>query len=761
MSLVSILNSVYTVDCEVAVNAIDQNYAGPCPVLSSKLLVEWLVTNPHATSIPPPPHLTVEGGDSIDVVANDQWMEVYAAQSRQQCGYSGGNMRFMPIGPMPEEILRARDPTSLLYLGETTTVDDEDYTFQMFAKSYIGIFGSPISPGNEAAKLSKFLNEAKDELVRLVADEDVEYDAVVSLNTVLVLAADALSTHFKEVGYKVFISLLYHCSGLTTQIKFAECVHVTDAQIRAYKDLLTRYKIQKADCVAFYKANCGSVLQTVRQNFINDMRQSVVVSCDKHTVTNSESVYNFSSLAFFVHSVKVPPPRLEGKLTTLSMSKLAFDARKLTRVGKVVLSVVDQYAMYCAIWVAAEVVEDQRVFVFKGAALDTGLKEKIVNHDITVRLRSIAALPDEFYKASKEMQVSYLVRAMSEGDLDIMSPYLNVGSLRFNPYNLYLDVVSVKDEKHAEMLALERARLFRAGTVMDGLCASAYLYLQLSSDQDNPRFVKYSPELARALHICAYLRRIQCKHVLWVIQPSEFNTIVDKLVQFSEKYSIECKVSFSTLSIPDGVNTVMNKNVLLSHANSMDWLKRNNGVLVWLQNPKNNDYLTFSQPTDTISVTYSNYVASAQRVVKLIGWGHRENYLHGLREGDNLEILRSDVKMPYSTYYAEEVPASGGGKVFVAKSLPGQDHVVPIGHAPHTAQRIITYVVGSHKSVLVGAPHGAERLNRYQVYETIAMSQRRDRMIACYSSAEIQELNLIGAFLQKDVVDVVSDVFDY
>jgi len=786
---VSPISTIYFLAGSPSVQEYGPAYDGDLPRVDLSALHFWLVQNSEAESLPPLPYLTVDDDEGTLNLSERNGSLLVKLHST--FGWSCGSdcHPYLPLfcygdklGVVPRRLLKCDDPISLLFMGEATYVGDDSYDFSDFrrdvAELYASLTASPsLDPVSSAPPSRGGKSPSAEPIVLPSVPDDDDVDQIVSMGSVWEGAAQVLARELERLGYAKFVNLLSTTMGLTGVMKGIQPIQLDERLVSSFGQLMKDHKITKSDCISFYKENCGALLQLVRQNVLSDLRNESVICCNGHVVVTDKRKYDFSTLAVSVCQPGAIPPPLS--LQIAKNCGATYKPNRLRAIGMIQFSLVQQWAMFAAFWTAAKRDElGDKVFEFQLPILsDDRTKPRIVLQTSTARLANIPVLPSGFESASKEMQCACIVRALASGDIKGVSPYLSVGSVNFNPYMFYLDVVAVKfGERYAPLMALERARKLRAKTVMDGATENAFMFHRLSpkpkSDDDSSDlpavYVPYSSEVARAMHICAYLVKMKAKHVLWVLQGGSATlSVVDKLYQLREKYGVDFRFTFGSVAVPDVLNQRMHADVLVDVPAAMEYLSKNGGTVVWLQNPSNNDYLTFSEPKDTVSVTQTNLLSKAVRVIKLVCFAKRETFFYGVNGDSKFEILDTDVGLPYSTYYAyKEVETAEGMKKTTYVEVPlveccggRTEFFVPLGHNAHSSQRVVSYEVGTAKMIYFGRPD-EKRYPSYGIWETVVMSQRRDRAMAEYYSEEIAALGFSGKLIVKGE-DVVESFDEY
>lgn len=787
-----LFNFVYSVDAVPADHTFGPVYDGPLPYILLRNLVAWLTANPDADRLPPLPYVIVTDEESTLEISRENEKKLLAEHSRLGWAASKDCFPYLPlgIGAFPRRLLKCDDPVTVLFEGGESACGDVAYTFADFRSDVVqmhlanaDVASAPVvrSPGTSAVRDSYSLDKQVSVVPR---DDENDVDEIVSVNSVWLGATALLTRQLELHGFDKFINLLSVTMGLADIMKGVPKLSLDAKLISEFGVLLSSHKLTKGECLAFYKENCRAVLQLVRQNFFNDLRSETVLSCDEHLIITDKKRYDFSTLSVLVCPSNSVMPSLSKSL--IENAGDAYIPSRLRSVGTIQVSLVQQWAMFAAFWTAAKRNDsNSKVFEFQLPILsDDRSKPKIVVQTNVVYLPDIPTLPTGFESAGKEMQCAYIVRAVASGDIKGVSPYVHVGATRFNPYMLYLDIVAVKEaEPFAPLMALERARKLRAHTVMDGATENAFMFHRLTriakpEKQDDgsilmPKFVAYSSEVARAMHICAYIVRNKLTHVLWVLQAgSSTLSVIDKIFQLRDKYHVDFRFTFGNAKVPTNLNVTLYKDVLVDVKTGMLYLESNKGTVVWLQNPSNNDYLCFSEPKDTVSVTQTNLLSKASRVIKLVCFARKEKYYYGVDSRSVFEILCTDVPLPYDTYYSYRQVVGEDGvplnkHTYVEEPLCAQGGrfprdsmlFVPLGHNAHSSQRVVSYEVGLSKSIQFGRPDEA-RYGKYGIWETVAMSQRRDRAIGEYYSEEIAALEFTG-LLVDGAADSGQEFDDY
>lgn len=174
--------------------------------------------------------------------------------------------------------------------------------------------------------------------------------------------------------------------------------------------------------------------------------------------------------------------------------------------------------------------------------------------------------------------------------------------------------------------------------------------------------------------------------------------------------------------------------------------------LMWICNPANgNDYLNLGKVKDVESVVFSNLAKCAHDVYRIISFAAS---IQINAANESFRLLYGDVKSPYNHYWTES------GEVVEIKNSVTGDVVVPIGHAPHTTQRLAYYRMKGDETVVRIVPPivgtNMERLDKFQIKECLAFSQHRFQMLGGYCSEEIMSLGLKRAAQVLELNDTVA-----
>jgi hypothetical protein len=320
-------------------------------------------------------------------------------------------------------------------------------------------------------------------------------------------------------------------------------------------------------------------------------------------------------------------------------------------------------------------------------------------------------------------------------------PQLLVGKTEVSILQMYVETVGYNPSQDkcgydafvGFGLALQRARWLRESTMMDKEYKQTFQLVQLGDEF----YENYDADVVRVLHLVAKFKKSDMKRMLIVL---DSNNVASSIISMVSTIRCDKLIKFMFLDdVPTNARsfTFSTDPLIIFKDGAVDWLRAESSLLCWLCMPSGGtDYFQFGKSKQQENIHYQALVGAAQRVQKLIAFSSRSFEI--VCRPESFKFLTTDVVSPYSTYFTNT------GKVINIENKYHGRVLVPLGHAPHTAQRIVEFEVGDgilrYTSPLL--KNDRTKLQRAQVEETLAFSQNRWRMVACYVSEEILELGL-------------------
>lgn len=379
-------------------------------------------------------------------------------------------------------------------------------------------------------------------------------------------------------------------------------------------------------------------------------------------------------------------------------------------------------------------------------------------------------------------------------------PRVCVGDIQQYPMGFYWSLCApvcveagngVKFEAGSEIASLENARSIRKSSLLDksyfksGYAMIDYGIIQsvdpvtgekLVDDSGNPILVQqledYNPEVVRMLHIaddiiqcndpkyCAsqnlpYIEYFKdgCKPVKVVIctrlEPSTWISLTPKLDKMFGTIGIEWFVQ-PLDDVPLQFAGEYRKRLVTAENLKKDLTQRI--IYVRLENPAGeNDY--YVKPNarrnhGVLNQSFSDYAAAIHRVYLLVSWSAKRTII--ACEG-SVTMIRGDVPAPELIVSEREgksckITTRDWREVYGAQNLSGVG-TVPVGHNPHTAQRILKFDLqnptNTRIQVTIGYTVGSiASAAKWGVYETVSCSLNRFMPQLLYQSDRIKRYNL-------------------
>lgn len=549
---------------------------------------------------------------------------------------------------------------------------------------------------------------------------------------------NVLFNFLNDVGYATFAGILHNNNWKT----FKEVFPYDAKAGSALSSLMKLNHICSADVVSFFVNNCSAMQMELGKNhFANLQKDITAVRVSSTLLITPTAKYDFSTP--FSYCMRLTE-------TALPFAKLAKDAGLSARVCGLYMSPQMQIALTMMYFAAA---------TRKEAPLSVKLPE--IRADETINLRDVSivaedlnfSFPLKYKSSSSASQIAFLIRSLASDQIKL--PKLHFLGKEVSAAQLYMNLNAVNMQEHyAFQLALTRARESRTGTVLNDQYKSCFTLIELRKGE----YVPYDPTYVRMFHILADVCRIHAKSNLVIHLGSKADIVLaDYILEFCS--SANQNVKFVSLgNCPNAYDKYV--------ATDAD----RDYVLVWLQNPANsNDYYIPKMPEMPTS-DFTFWESRATHVYKVVSFASKVT--HSVERG-SLRMIKSDVLLPCNK--------------LLIKTTKGYDYVefnptlvVPIGHNPHTVQRIVYWQVGALRvAVGAGCIKGNDitnysdleyvsncknielkALSKYQIVETMIMSQNRYTLFPVYSSAEIIALKLSPQREKKAEVRVNATSWD-
>lgn len=734
------------------------------------------------------PNWIVVNGDDLMSARSDE--EVAALKAFFPGGDESASSRrdFLPPTPFPEELLiiPAADLAELLFSAEykfrdwthATVLDALWNHLQAVHQTLSSVRDSTDGLVASLARSSAGFTvslDGKDDSTSDEKAEDAEDDGAptaiarrVKISQIHASADSTLKEVLDAVGPAVWCAWVGRSKELPAVARQGR--RVTEEQIEKYQHVLQRLNTVSASaCSIFFTAHVKGALQILLEDVFGALNneRSRIVDCDAFVVTTLVSRYDFSSPVVERLQIK------DKELIDANSSTLAVFRAKVARVripqqlGDVVFTKPEVFGLFAMFFHRAyggekaqtglEALPSGSFYYLNPQLVNDGKGTISLQNKVIVVTVPVVELSQNFQQHKASAAVAYLAGKYGpdyQPDLTI-----SYGNEQLDVADWYLQMVGYNPEDNLKVgsntgfhgfgLALQRARNLRKGTMMDAEYKNSYAFLKLGANY----FVKYDGTLCVVLHAVAkFVQQVDAgnvKRALVCLDKSANSlTVLSLLNSIRQERGLDLKVFFPN-GCPenaDGFHQGTDPIIITSYPGryltgdyDKDTLQQSvSSSLLWICNPANgNDYINLGKMKDVESVVFSNLAKCAHDVYRIVSFAAsmQINAANG-----SFQLLYSDVRSPYTHYWTED-----GKSIKIKNSVTG-GVLVPIGHAPHTTQRLVYYKVKGDETVVRIVPPilGAnmERLDKFQIKECLAFSQHRFQMLGAYESQEIMSLGL-------------------
>jgi len=559
---------------------------------------------------------------------------------------------------------------------------------------------------------------------------------------------------------------------------------VTAEQLDKHAQVLRRLNpISASACSIFFTAYVKGALSILLEDVFGALtnERSRILECDGFCVTTLVSRYDFSSPVVERLQIK------DSELLDENSSTLAALRAKVARmpipqkVGDVLFSKAEIFGIYAMFFHRAyggekvqtglEALPSGNFYYMLPQLVNDGKGNMSLQNKVVVVSMPVVELSQNFQQHKASAAVAYLAGKYGPDyrpDLTLV-----YGGEQLDIADWYMQMVGYNVDDNLKVghntgfhgfgLALQRARNLRKGTMMDAEYKNNYAFMKLCENY----FVKYDGTLCVVLHAIAKFSKQVCdghvKRALVCLDKSANSlTVLSLLNTIRQERGLDIKVYFPNGSPDnaDGFHQGTDPLIVTSYPGryltgvyDKDTLVQEvSSSLIWICNPANgNDYISLGKMKDVESVVFSNLVKCAYDVYRIISFA---TSMQINAATDTFKLLYGDVKSPFTHYWTES-----GEAVEIVNSVT-RDVFVPIGHAPHTTQRLAYYQVRGEETVVRITPPivgtSADRLNKFQIKECLAFSQHRFQMLGGYQSDEIMSLGLKRAVQVLEQNDTVA-----
>jgi hypothetical protein len=600
-------------------------------------------------------------------------------------------------------------------------------------------------------------------------EDDFEFGSLV------VKPNEALS---KIENFEDLSTILFHHYGVTSAKKYARSGAWMPQKYEEEIRSLVSAGVTPSIAANYYKLECKAALFHLLRDIFTSLMSEDIVQIDDDKILTSSARYDFS------HTLVTRSVNLQSDPFWDNYVADHFDTRLAASVHN--MNHVEQAITYCLLYVlGSKYTEDTPEL--RGAsvvslpmtsieicATNSGSWEMIVSENI-MYLRKWAGLASQFKTSDPHNKVAYLATLLGKDDTTSLTVYRDstCSTPLCTPLKFWYKMVGVAvytDPKkntptqrtYSLLIALEMARRVRANTHLDTTFKSCFYLVDLG----NNRFVRYTPELVRLLHIFADVEQGTTNLVI-LGSASEAAIVEEYLIQLAVVKSVKIKVYVNVSSTTSAKSLTGHKqtyvNMHVKHADGtplycrtaeFEGLVKVNCNVIYLLNPTDaNTYISWAKPETKFPGWYGTVMSSHGTIYYLVSFARPVRYT---TSGSGATVLKSDVPLPWKYIYDQN------GAMIEKYTSYLADKTVPLGHNPHTSQRILKYAGGTGDCVtkIWGGNYKEGKNAEYQVAETVAMSQHRNRLIPIYRSAKIIGLNLEAGttFIEPDADEAVDEV---
>jgi hypothetical protein len=559
---------------------------------------------------------------------------------------------------------------------------------------------------------------------------------------------------------------------------------VTKAQLDRFADQLARLNVvTPLACRVFFMEHVKGALRILLEDVFGALNneRSRVVECDGFYVTTLVSRYDFRSPVVERLQIK-DRALLDANASTLAALRAKLTRAKIPQViGNVTFSKEEVFGIFAMFFHRAyggeksqpglDALPSGSFYYFNPQLINDGKGTMSLQNKVVVISVPVVELTQNFQQHKASAAVAYL--AGKYGPDYAPKLVLKYGEMEFDVIDWFMQMVGYNADDNLKVgngtgfhgfgLALQRARNLRKNTMMDAEYKNSYAFLKLGANY----FVKYDGTLCAVLHVVAkFAKQVDAGKVARALvcldKCATSLTILSLLSSIRQERNLDIKVYFPNGSPEnaDGFHQGTDPIIVTSYPGrylcgnyeNEKLADAKRSALIWMCNPTNgNDYISLGKVKDVEGVVFSSLVKCAHSVYRLISFSAS---IHINAAEGSFKLLYGDVKSPYTHYWTEN-----GTAVQITNSFT-DEIVVPIGHAPHTTQRLVYYEVqGDQTVVRINPPivgKDMERLDKFQIKECLAFSQHRYQMLGAYQSDEIMSLGLTRAEQVLEQSDTVA-----
>jgi hypothetical protein len=559
---------------------------------------------------------------------------------------------------------------------------------------------------------------------------------------------------------------------------------ISDEQLVKFAGPLARLNtISAAACNIFFTEHVKGALQILLEDVFGALNneRTRVVECDGFRVTTLVSRYDFRTPVVERLQFK------DGDLIDANASTLAVLRAKMVRahipqiIGDVSFSKEEIFGIYAMFFHRAyggekaqtglEALPSGSFYYLNPQLVNDGKGTMSLQNNVVIISLPVVELTHNFQQHKASAAVAYL--AGKYGPDYKPNCTITYGGTSFDVIDWFMQMVGYNADDNIKIgnnmgfhgfgLALQRARNLRKNTMMDAEYKNSYAFLKLGANY----FVKYDGTLCAVLHAVAkfakQVAREEVERALVCLDKSANSlTILSLLNSIRLESGLDVKVYFPNGSPEnaDGFHQGSDPIVVSSYPGrflSGDYEQENlvrarKSSLIWICNPTNgNDYINLGKVKDVENVMFSSLAKCAHNVYRIISFAAS---VHINAANGSFKLLYGDVESPYTHYWTES------GAAVQIRNCVTETIFVPIGHAPHTTQRLAYYEVKGNETVIrINPPivgSSMERLDKFQIKECLAFSQHRYQMLGAYESEEIMSLGLKRAAQVLEHNDTVA-----
>jgi len=569
-------------------------------------------------------------------------------------------------------------------------------------------------------------------------DDDLNLAGLVDFSTIQSSGMGALKAAVDRYGMDAVVQVIHTKFGVAEAKKLA--AGMPSASFEQAYVFLAANSVTPADARAFYQSSCSLDMQALSSNPLSDLNIETAVTVGD-VITTGKAIYGF-------HGALLDRSRFGSDSPLLgTMAKISglVGAHK-SLVGSPIFH-MSGGACTVSVFVAIMQKALRAVGVFQLFDFCIELQqgkavEKVVPKNVVVEKLEVT----EKYKASPATaQASSLITKLENRPLSGYVCIVGTDGTRMGPWQLFVSLCGHRAaERFPFHAALQRNRMFREHTYMNGHTKNAYALMKIA----DASWINYDPSYARMFHILADIKAADIK--VAVIQVlSGFDVTILTYIRQVTDLEIFWFFTGSDDTLPSlwrPLLTCVDGGELV-RSDTIDRLMKNvtrDGSIVpyafvWLDNPGDDNVYT-PQPNakKTENSLFVHLSSNASIVYQLTSFAIARTFL--VKSAGS--YLLGDVPLPYDGYITS-----------TDKLVPLKGKFVPIGHAPHTTQRIYRYVPGTFERA-VGGQSSDHSIDIYQVAETLAMSQGRLNLLPSYDSPAIVSLGMRALRVQAKAAAV-------